>query len=395
MKIKPRVLFLCHSASRNGATILLLHFLQWLREQVDWEIEILVNGRGPLLNELKSVAKTTVWRNPTALLKTIRGKRMAALQSRLEALSLNAMLLGRRFDLIYANTAGTWNHVSSLRRRTCSILWHIHEMEYALQVLLPEGRAKAILRSATGFVAVSNAVRDTLVRHFEVPAHLTAVVNGFVPVADLASEERRSRRERVIRELGWSEDTFVVGGCGSLGWRKGTDVFLQIADALRASIDCERVRFLWLGGETAGDPALEFAHDVRALGLQGVCQRVSANSNVLDYYCSMDAFALTSREDPFPLVMLEAGSLGIPVVCFAGSGGAQEFVQDDAGLIAPYLNVSAFADHLIRLNNLPLLRQSLGAAARSKVKANHTAATQAPKLRKLIERCLYENRITV
>ena len=109
----------------------------------------------------------------------------------------------------------------------------------------------------------------------------------------------------------------------------------------------------------------------------------------------MDAFALTSREDPFPLVMLEAGSLGIPVVCFAGSGGAQEFVQDDAGLIAPYLNVSAFADHLIRLNNLPLLRQSLGAAARSKVKANHTAATQAPKLRKLIERCLYENRITV
>jgi glycosyltransferase involved in cell wall biosynthesis len=94
------------------------------------------------------------------------------------------------------------------------------------------------------------------------------------------------------------------------------------------------VRFLWLGGETTGDRVLEFAHDVQALGLQGVCQRVAANSNVFDYYCAMDVFALTSREDPFPLVMLEAGSLGIPVVCFAGSGGTQEFVQDDAGLIA-------------------------------------------------------------
>jgi glycosyltransferase involved in cell wall biosynthesis len=240
-------------------------------------------------------------------------------------------------------------------------------------------------------VAVSNAVRDTLVQHFEVPEHLTAVVNGFVPVADFASEEKRSRRQRVIRELGWSENTFVVGGCGSLGWRKGTDVFLQIAHAVRASGDCERVRFLWLGGEAAGDPALEFAHDVRALGLQGVCQRVSANANVLDYYCSMDVFALTSREDPFPLVMLEAGSLGIPIVCFEGSGGAQEFLGDDAGLIAPYLNVAAFAGHLTRLRKEPALCENFASTASRKVRSCYTIETQAPTLLNIIEHCMLDS----
>ena len=53
MAAKPRILFLCHSASRNGATVLWLHFLQWLRPKVDWDIEALVEGSGPLLNDFR------------------------------------------------------------------------------------------------------------------------------------------------------------------------------------------------------------------------------------------------------------------------------------------------------------------------------------------------------
>jgi glycosyltransferase involved in cell wall biosynthesis len=102
----------------------------------------------------------------------------------------------------------------------------------------------------------------------------------------------------------------------------------------------------------------------------------------------MDVLAVTSREDPFPLVMLEAGSHGIPIVCFADSGGVPEFVGEDAGLIAPYLDVTTFAAHLGRLLDAPDLRERLGAAALAKVRTHYSVEIQAPKLMKIIEKCL-------
>ena len=55
---RSRVLFLCHSASRNGATILLLDLLRWLKRETNYDIQVLVNGRGALLDELRAVGPT-------------------------------------------------------------------------------------------------------------------------------------------------------------------------------------------------------------------------------------------------------------------------------------------------------------------------------------------------
>jgi glycosyltransferase involved in cell wall biosynthesis len=231
-------------------------------------------------------------------------------------------------------------------------------------------------------------VRDALWREFNVRDDMVDLVQGFVPVIDLAAEEQRSRRERIRKGLGWPADVFVVGGCGTLGWRKGTDLFLQIARVVSNTKGYEKVRFLWVGSGVEDREALEFTHDLRTLALEERCCRVPATADVLDYYSAMDVLALTSREDPFPLVMLEAGSHSIPVVCFAGSGGATEFVGGDAGLIAPYLDVAAFAAHLMTLHDAPKLREQLGAAASTKVLSNNSIAVQAPKLLKIIENCL-------
>ena len=55
-----------------------------------------------------------------------------------------------------------------------------------------------------------------------------------------------------------------------------------------------------------------------------------------------DLLALTSREDPCPLVNMEAMESGLPVVAFDGAGGAPE-VLGDAGVCVPYLDVAAMA----------------------------------------------------
>lgn len=388
MKTRPRILFLCHSASRNGATILLLHLLRSLKAKVDWDIVVLVEGRGPLLVEIRALAPTIVWRSPASLLRAFTARRTADLFSQLEMRFLRALLTGRRFDLIYANTVATWPLVRALASRAPSVLWHIHELTYALRLSTSEQKIGELFHARSRFVAVSDSVRDALLREFNLSADMVEVVNGFIPATHVGPEEQRSQRERTRRQLGWPADVFVVGGCGTLGWRKGTDLFLQIARAVSNAKGYENVRFLWVGGGAEDRESLEFTYDLRALGLEGHCCRVPTTADVFHYYSAMDVLALTSREDPFPLVMLEAGSYRVPVVCFADSGGGPEFVGEDAGLVAPYLDITGFAAHLMRLRNEPGLLESLGATALAKVQTRYRVDVQVPKLLKIIENCL-------
>ncbi len=301
---------------------------------------------------------------------------------------MHILLFRRRFDLIYANTSATWSLISMLRGRTHSLLWHIHELGYALRLSIGEDGSNQAFQDTTRFVAVSNSVRNTLVHEFNVPYDKVDLVNGFIPLPVITSGEHRSRRQHVKKMLHWPEDSFVVGACGSLGWRKGTDLFVQIAQIISQSKGYEKARFLWVGGNTQDKESLEFAHDLSTLGLHGRCTQVPTTAGVSDFFCAMDVFALTSREDPFPLVMLEAGAHGVPIVCFADSGGGPEFTGEDAGLIAPYLDNTAFAKHIMTLHDLPDLRERLGATALEKVQAYYSVEVQGPKLLQSIERCL-------
>jgi glycosyltransferase involved in cell wall biosynthesis len=390
MSAKPRILVLSHSASRNGASIVLLHFLKWLNTVVDWNIDILVDGHGPLLDEFRCLGRTRVRRNPAVFLRILPRPWQAALEPYVETLYLKTLFLGRRFDLIYANSADTWLQVNALKTSSNAFLWHIHELPYSLRLSIPDDRAKKVFRVATRFVAASTLVRDTLANEYEVPDDRVDLVHEFIPECRVALNEKRARRLKVTEKFGWPEQAFVIGGCGGLGWRKGTDLFLQIARIVCSSNgdSLDRVRFLWVGGDLKDRAALEFDHDVRALGLEGRCSRVPTTADVLDYYLAMDVFALTSREDPFPLVMLEAAMHGVPIVCFEGSGGGPEFVGSDAGLTAPYLNVLAFGEQLLRLFEDPNLRERLGESASQSVRACYSLNNQAPKLLQAIGRCL-------
>ena len=396
MKLRrPRVLFLCHSASRNGATILLLNLLNWLKGRVDWDIEVLIHGSGPLLNEFRATgAKTIVWRDPGPALNTLLRQSMHSVRRVIEEIFRRLTLPAGHYDLIYANTSATAPLVRLLARRSSAVLWHVHELSYALRLTLRDNDLESAFRSATRYIAVSNSVRQALTSNFGVPAERIDLVNGFVPAHVVPPAQRDIRRQRLRQDLHWPQDAFVVGGCGSLGWRKGTDVFLLVAKAVASAVGYENLRFLWIGGGRNDKESFEFEHDVRLLRLENICQLIPSTADVLDYYCAMDAFALTSREDPFPLVMLEAADQGLPVVCFEGSGGGTEFVGDDCGVVVPYLDVKGFADQIIRLHDDVRLREQLGRCGQLKVCERFRVEAQGPKLLKSAQLCIEQALVT-
>jgi len=148
------------------------------------------------------------------------------------------------------------------------------------------------------------------------------------------------------------------------------------------------VHFVWAGGDADGPTRGGLLLDARRLGLGDRIRFVGPLEHPAELFAAMDVFALTSREDPFPLVMLEAAAAGVPLVCFAGGGGAPEFTHPDAGRVAAYLDVAGMATAISDLLEREDERQRMGQIAADRVRKRHTVDQAGPVLMDVIQRSL-------
>lgn len=83
-------------------------------------------------------------------------------------------------------------------------------------------------------------------------------------------------------------------------------------------------------------------------------------------------FALPSRDEGFPMSVLESMAQGLPTVAFDCAPGVRELLEDGAsGLLVPPGDTVAFAAALDRLIGDAALRRTLGAEARVSVLRYH------------------------
>jgi glycosyltransferase involved in cell wall biosynthesis len=100
----------------------------------------------------------------------------------------------------------------------------------------------------------------------------------------------------------------VIGAISSLVWRKGADIFVQVARIILET--APDTYFIWVGGSPDSYEYKEMVRDIPLMGLGHHVLFVGGKSDLKGHYESFDVFLLTSREDPFPLVCLEAVILG-------------------------------------------------------------------------------------
>ncbi|HEX8833004.1 MAG TPA: glycosyltransferase family 4 protein, partial [Abditibacteriaceae bacterium] len=266
----------------------------------------------------------------------------------------------------------------------CPVVTHVHELEYALN-LMGAGLASVLVRSSH-YIAASCAVRDNLVAYHSVAPEKIEVIHECIETQhslDVASARKQTRAA-----LGLPPNAFLVGGAGPLEWRKGTDLFVQLAQHLAGNKDEIPLYFLWVGGDLKSRYATEVRYDLAKWGLGERVHFVGEVVNPLDYFAALDVFALTSREDPFPLVCLEAASLSVPIVAFANAGGMPEFIEDDCGCVVPYADTYAMADAISELAKNPKKQMQLGTRAQQKVRERHDIRVTAPQIKSLLERLM-------
>ena len=132
---------------------------------------------------------------------------------------------------------------------------------------------------------------------------------------------------------------------------------------------------------------------LRALAQKlGIADRVTflgakAREEVIAAYERSDVFALASRiarngdRDGLPNVVMEAMTMGLPVVSTAVSA-LPEIVTEDTGILVPERDPDALADALTSLARDPARRQALGAAGAARVRAHFSPEPGLATLRR-------------
>jgi glycosyltransferase involved in cell wall biosynthesis len=393
VKLPKKVLFIGYNASRSGAPLLLLHFMKWLRQNSTIEFELLLKSGGELLQEFSKVCPTRCLNELAPKPPKSRAARLAlSIAQRLgffqpQAFDLKSFYPPVEYPIVYANTVATFDLALQLVSPDRRIINHVHELSYSVECHGGIEALKNTIPITFVYIAASHAVREYLENDVNVPSDRIRVIHEF-PVANYKNNRQSETRQHLRGRLGIGEDVFIIGMCGSVEWRKGTDLFVQLARDVKRSFRSVKCHFVWIGGSS--NDHRESLHDIAKLGLQDICHFIPAVANPEIYFNAFDLFALTSREDPFSVAMLEAAASGLPIVCFAGSGGAAELVEDDAGIIVPYLDVSAMAKACIELLTDEERRRQLGENARAKVQERYALDFQGRKILAVLKSALDE-----
>lgn len=173
-------------------------------------------------------------------------------------------------------------------------------------------------------------------------------------------------------------DPPVVVNAASIQFKKGTDLFVDIA--IKVCQQHPSVEFVWLGGGRQYGDSLE---KITVAGLQNRILFPGFMNSPYMFVRRASVFFLSSRQDTFPLALLEAMSLGRRIVAFH-AGGAPEALDGLGTLIEPF-DTDAAANEILRLLEEPA---GLNLAARERYLQNFTPEHQAARLNKAIRQVL-------
>jgi glycosyltransferase involved in cell wall biosynthesis len=228
----------------------------------------------------------------------------------------------------------------------------------ARQGRLGAARLAALRRLAGAFVAVSDPIRDELLRAGIPGERIRRIPNGVETgrFAPATPAERAALRAR----LGLPGGPLALYA-GRLAPEKGVDVLLDAWSEL--SREDERAT-LCLVGDGPARAALE--ERARRLGLSGSVRFAGPSARVVDWLRAADAFALPSRTEGLSVALLEAMACGLAVVA-TDVGATAEAAGPAGALVVPPERPDALATALGRVLREPERARALGAAARTRV----------------------------
>lgn len=303
MKSKKTILHLIHSGGFYGAEAVILNLSIGLKESGIRPIICCFWNKGAKKPELVEIAeqkgmdveyihfkrKTELVDPIKQIKKIIRDQKVDILHSHGYKPSFFCFLLYLLFGIPYVVTCHLW-FVGSYRMRLY-ILLERFSMLFAKKI-----------------IAVSHPIA-TSIGSWWILKKKVKVINNGINIDKYADYSANFNAKKLRADLGVSPNTRLIGSLGRLTRQKAHQILIEAAHMLLK--DRSDIEFL-VGGE---GPMFQFLTDLCVTyGISNKFHFIGFRSDPISILKLLDAFVLCSIDEGLPIVLLEAMSVGVPVI---------------------------------------------------------------------------------
>ena len=346
---KPKkILFIGHEASLSGAPILLLNIINVLKNDPEIEMKIVLKRGGILLNDYKKKV-------PTVQIKSDGYRKHKNTFYNLADIIfskcnfLKAAWWCFKADVIFNNTITNGRLLHQLQIFKKPVITYVHELREVAKIFEEKKDTGFTIRCTDFFCCPSAKVSSFLTEVYNVPESKKIIFPYYFPfsqyIHSVTEQNKASLKKQYAEKYSISPNTIWIVNMGKISTRKGYDIFIDIGEKCSQQ-QPGKFSFIWIGG--AENSTIEKELEANNLKfLENNIHFIGILPHSYDSLLPFDIFLLSSREDPYPLVVLEAAFQKVPSICFQDAGGIKEFIGEDAGWIMPDFSEKKVVEKLI------------------------------------------------
>lgn len=343
-----RVMFLITSMPVGGAEVLLVNLIRRLDRSRCVPVLCCLKELGPLGDEL-------VAEGVPAASHLIRGKYdvrvLWKLVRRMRREKIDAIVTVGAGDKMF------WGRLAAKLAGVPVIAAALHSTGWPDGV----GKLNRLLTPITdAFIGVASRHGQHLIENERFPALKVHVIPNGVDTDRF--QPNPAAAARVRHELHIPKDAPVTGIVAALRPEKNHLLFLEAAALVRSKRP--DARFL-IVGEGPERPAIELG--IQRFRLGECVHLLGSRSDIPEVLSACDAFMLTSHNEASPVSILEAMSVGLPVVSTNVGSVCESVEHGVTGFLAQPGNACDLADSLLTIFGKVELAAELGAAGRQTV----------------------------
>ncbi|CAG5007993.1 D-inositol-3-phosphate glycosyltransferase [Dyadobacter sp. CECT 9275] len=375
---KKIIIILPHSGAGGDSQVILNLLYANSASNEIFDFHLLINSAGELHDEFKRFAK--VYTFPIDDYPLVRKilRRLSVLSFEWLKKKYYLSLINKlKPDLVYINTVNENELSQAVLSSGKKFAVHPHELDFVVTHRISDVWIENLVNYSAKIISPAHAAAIFYQDVYCAEKDKTVILHETV------SDKRihwnlNNNTKSTLRP---SNDVLLIGGSGSIIFRKGVDTFIRACSIVRQQYT-GKIKFFWLGGQSnVYKKQIYFKSLVNLLKTENLLadfEFLPYTAQVGSFFNELDLMVLPSRIEAFPLVVLEAMLFEKPVVAM-DVGGVREVVDEQTGYLVKDRTPEGLAKGIIHFLESEKLRKETGKRGRERVLKNFEAEVQVKK----------------
>ncbi|CAG1022322.1 N-acetyl-alpha-D-glucosaminyl L-malate synthase [Methylococcales bacterium] len=360
MDKKVNILFIAHDNDLSGACLSLLTLLSELNKDI-FSPHVIVPWHGDLKNEIENlgipvyVKAINHWIPFKSEWGAMNFKELILnLKSRIWAIS--HIIEKNKIDVVYTNTVTVLDGALAAYATKKPHIWHAREFikkNNDIKAYLPSFLITFIMNMLSDHIIVNSNSLYESIKTFFLSKKISIIHNA----VNIKSFNDKASSIELKKQLNIPFNTRLVSYVGALTPRKDIVTFINAANYITSKT--ENIVFL-LVGQSEEPYITELNSLIDELSLRNNLFILGQRNDIPALMHATDVLVLTSIQEAFGRVIIEAMAASKPVVA-TKSGGPEEIIVDgETGFLVPVKDAQAIANKVTYLLEHPDQAQAMG-----------------------------------